>query len=184
MTLLFLLAFVVPAAPQDAGAQDIDSAWIERILDKTARTADALTREGWATPPAPVSAMPTTKTKPNLYAFVSFSMPDDSLKAVLKQTARAGGVTVLRGLVDNSFKETALRIGKLAHKHGPGLSVDPRLFAEHGVTTVPTFVIVGVKTTDKIAGNMSLAAALETIAREGDNAAVAQDLLDRLRRAP
>lgn len=182
MTLLFLLAFVVPAVPQDAGAQNIDNAWIERMLDNTARDADALLREGWGSHAA--TALPASPTKPALLTFVSFSMPDDSLKAVLEQTARAGGVTVLRGLIDNSFKETALRIGKLAREHGPGLSVDPRLFAEHGVTTVPAFVVVGETVPDKIAGNMSLAAALDAIAREGDNKSIAQGLLDRLRGAP
>jgi len=182
MTLLFLLAFVVPAVPQDAGAQNIDDAWIERMLDNAARDADALLREGWGSRAA--TALPVSPTKPALLTFVSFSMPDDSLKAVLEQTARAGGVTVLRGLVDNSFKETALRIGKFSREHGPGLSVDPRLFAEHGVTIVPAFVVVGETVPDKIAGNMSLAAALETIAREGDNKSIAQGLLDRLRSAP
>ncbi|MBF0248708.1 MAG: type-F conjugative transfer system pilin assembly protein TrbC [Alphaproteobacteria bacterium] len=182
MTLLFLLAFVVPAVPQDAGAQNIDNTWIERMLDNAARDADALLREGWGS--RATTALPVSPTKPALLAFVSFSMPDDSLKAVLEQTARAGGVTVLRGLVDNSFKETALRMGKFAREHGPGLSVDPRLFAEHGVTTVPAFVVVGETVPDKIVGNMSLAAALETIAREGDNRDLAQTLLDTLRRAP
>lgn len=182
MTLLFLLAFLVPAVPQDAGAQNIDDAWIERMLDNAARDADALLREGWGSRAA--TALPVSPTKPALLSFVSFSMPDDSLKAVLEQTARAGGMTVLRGLVDNSFKETALRMGKFAREHGPGLSVDPRQFTEHAVTTVPTFVIVGTEASDKIAGNMSLAAALESIAREGDNRDLAQTLLNTLRRAP
>ncbi|PIW27242.1 MAG: type-F conjugative transfer system pilin assembly protein TrbC [Rhodospirillales bacterium CG15_BIG_FIL_POST_REV_8_21_14_020_66_15] len=180
--LLPLLMLCVHAVPQNAGAQDIDNAWIERMLDSAARDADALLREGWGDRAA--TALPVSPTKPALLTFVSFSMPDDSLKAILDQTARAGGITVLRGLVDNSFKETALRMGKLSREHGPGLSVDPRLFAEHGVTTVPAFVTVGETVPDKIAGNMSLAAALETIAREGDNRDLAQTLLDTLRRAP
>ncbi|GEQ99200.1 hypothetical protein JCM17844_28370 [Iodidimonas gelatinilytica] len=165
MTLLFSLMLAAPAVQ----AEEDTDAWMQRMLEKTTKQA------------APSLE---TKAKPSLLSFVSFSMPDDSLKAILEQTARAGGVTVLRGLVENSFKETALRVGTLAREHGPGFSVDPRLFTEHSVTTVPAFVVVGAESVDKISGNMSLAAALETIAREGDNKSIAQGLLGRLRGAP
>lgn len=170
MTLLLSLMLAAPAA----WAEENTDAWMQRMLNEATTGA------------AP--ALPTKSAKPALLTFVSFSMPDDSLKAILDQTARAGGVTVLRGLVDNSFKETALRVGKLTREHGPGVSVDPRLFAEHGVTTVPAFIVLnnngGAESADKIAGNMSLAAALEAIAREGNNKSIAQGLLDRLRGAP
>ena len=80
-----------------ASAQNTD-AWLEQVL--------TLKREGWGERISPV--LPDQKRPtPPLIAFVSFSMPEDSLKAILEQVDRAGGTVVLRGLVNDSFKNTA-----------------------------------------------------------------------------
>ena len=175
LTLTACLAFGAPAF-----AQESPDAWLADLLDKAGREAEALRREGWDGRAATAAPLAPT-ARPPLLAFVSFSMPEASLRAVLEQTARAGGVTVLRGLVNGSFRDTAQAVAAIAREHGPGFSIDPRPFAEYGIVAVPAFVVPGAVSPDKVAGNLSLAAALEAMVREGDNPETARRLLARLR---
>ncbi|MBK9132441.1 MAG: type-F conjugative transfer system pilin assembly protein TrbC [Gammaproteobacteria bacterium] len=121
--------------------------------------------------------------------FISFSMPDDSLRALLRDAERTGSPLVLRGMVDNSMKRTVERIGELLGTGKPGkdvvdgpapsLAIDPTLFERFGVDKVPTFILLldaaapctpaGCPVPDhlKLAGDVSLAYALGVMAREG-----------------
>ncbi len=180
LTVMTCLAFGGPALAQDNPGTRPD-AWLQELLDKAARQAETLRREGWEGRAAGAAPVRPRETPPVL-AFVSFSMPEKVLLAVLEQTARAGGVTVLRGLVNDSFRDTAEAVAAIAREHGPGFSVDPRLFAEYGIEAVPSFVVPGPVSADKVAGNLSLAAALEAMARDGDNRETAKRLLARLRK--
>lgn len=49
----------------------------------------------------------------SVYVFVSFSMPDASLKALIRQGELAGVPIVLRGLVNNSVEDTLHRVHTL-----------------------------------------------------------------------
>ncbi len=55
-----------------------------------------------------------------------------------------GSPLVLRGLVENSMKRTAARLGDLLGmdrgERTPSLAIDPTLFQRFGVDKVPTFV--------------------------------------------
>lgn len=122
--------------------------------------------------------------------FVSFSMPEPSLKELVVDARAAGVPVVLQGFVDGSLEQTARRMADLiGHTGGPdaqaevlgGVVIDPRAFRVFDVHHVPTFISTahplpdcdGLDCSapppphDRIAGNMSLAAALEALAREG-----------------
>ena len=91
------------------------------------------------------------------YVFVSFSMPKDTLKALAREVKAHKGVLVIRGLVENSFVQTAKRLQEV----GEGVILDPTLFKDYDVKVVPTFVLNHKHAYQKIAGNISLAYALE-----------------------
>jgi len=151
-----------------------NDAWLQEALK--------LKREGWGERASPVLPDMKRPIAP-LMAFVSFSMPDASLKAILEQVDRMAGTVVLRGLVNDSFKDTAAVVAKLARENGPGFSVDPKLFAKYAINAVPAFVIPNGDSFDKISGNISLVAALEAIIQEGEYPQAARRLLSKLREA-
>ncbi len=126
---------------------------------------------------------------PHPLVFISFSMPEASLRSLLAESARTGSPLVLRGLVENSMKRTVARLGELlgtgnnsetSGKPTPSLAIDPTLFERFGVDKVPTFVLpldtIAPCTPDgcpipkhlKVAGDVSLAYALGVMAREAD----------------
>lgn len=114
-----------------------------------------------------------------VYVFASFSMPDASLRALIRQAELAGVPVVLRGLVDNSIEATMFRVRSLYEEGGSpesGAVIDPTLFARFGVDQVPIVVVAahaaGACTSEtcptpphaKIAGDVPLRYALERIA--------------------
>ncbi len=129
-----------------------------------------------------------------LIIFISLSMPSQSLVALNAQAKKAGGLLVIRGLVNNSFKETANVLQGLSAK-GVDVIVDPRLFEAFAVTSVPTFVVTPTDSHpcgdkkcsytpihDRISGNVSLEYALWEIARGGEvSNEVAKNYLTKLR---
>lgn len=119
------------------------------------------------------------------YVFVSFSMPDVTLRRLMQQAKRIGAPLVLRGMVGNDMNKTRIKIGKLldADKDGNtriegGLSIDPTLYERFGISVVPSFVLTdspvqtctqaGCPTPDfvRLAGDVTLEYVLESIARE------------------
>ncbi len=72
----------------------------------------------------------------NLLIFVSFSMPEASLKSLFQEAQKQGAILVMRGLYQDSFVQTARKLQQL------GISVDihPELFEAHHITSVPTFI--------------------------------------------
>lgn len=119
------------------------------------------------------------------YVFVSFSMPDVTLRRLMQQAERIGAPLVLRGMVENDMNKTRIKVGKLldADKKGNtsidgGLSIDPTLYDRFGISVVPAFVLTdapvqactqaGCPTPDfvRLAGDVTLEYALESIARE------------------
>ncbi len=132
---------------------------------------------------------PSDSNEPRPMVFVSFSMPETSLRSLLAEAARVDSPVVLRGLVDNSMKRTVARLGELlgtgnssetTGEPSPSLAIDPTLFERFGVDKVPTFVLpldtiapctpegCPVPTHLKVAGDVSLVYALGVMAREAD----------------
>lgn len=129
-----------------------------------------------------------------LLIFISTSMPEQSLIALDEQARRAGGVLILRGLINGSFKDTAAYITSLSDK-GISAIIDPRLFAMFNVEVVPTFVVKPNDSNpcfdkkcrytpmhDKVSGNITLEYALELISTNGSESKhVASSYLEHLR---
>jgi len=135
-----------------------------------------------------------------LIAFASLSMPPESLKQIIADVSKAGGMVVFRGFSPGGPKPfmNALHeaIGDTTSAH---VSIDPRLFRAYGVETVPTYVAASSSFDlctgedcassptpyDRIAGNVTTHFALETIAQgHGPGALVAKTALANLERTP
>lgn len=102
--------------------------------------------------------------------FVSFSMPESSLKSLGEEAERypenaCRPVLVMRGLYQDSFAKTAEKLKDLKVP----VEINPDLFEAHQVTAVPTFVAVkDGKALHSLKGNVTLAFAIKTFAeREG-----------------
>ena len=138
---------------------------------------------------------------PQLIVFASLSMPPQSLKALIRDTARAGGAVVFNGFPGNSMKAFQQGILKVVEQDQDyaSIGIDPRLFRAFAVTAVPTFVVVtsdfdlcdgftcqtAVPPFDRMSGNVSLEHVLETFADgHGPGAAISAQALARLRQGP
>lgn len=134
---------------------------------------------------------------PQLIVFASLSMPEDSLKRLISDTARAGGMVVFNGFPGNSMKAFQQGIMKVVDNNSDyaSIGVDPRLFRAFEVKSVPTVVIIttdfdpcdGFQCTtqlppfDRISGNVTLEYALETfVDGRGPGAAIAAQARARL----
>lgn len=138
---------------------------------------------------------------PRFIAFASTSMPPASLRAMIDDVARAGGVVVFRGLPQNSAKALTAALSKVA-KPGEqleGVGIDPRLFRAFGIQAVPAYVVTSsdfdlcdgfdcvgpLPPHDRMIGNVTAGYALETFVRGGGpGALLAAQHLARLERAP
>lgn len=141
-----------------------------------------------------------TGEAPQLIVFVSLSMPAKALRAIVEDTARAGGVVVFRGFPDNSMRAFTERLGKIVAREDDfaNIGIDPRLFRAFDVAAVPTYVAVSsdfdlcagfacrtqVPAHDRMVGNVTLEYALTSFAEaNGPGARVAAVGLTRLHRA-
>ncbi|AOF98551.1 type-F conjugative transfer system pilin assembly protein TrbC [Sphingobium sp. RAC03] len=136
---------------------------------------------------------------PQLIVFASLSMPPQSLKQLIKDTARAGGVVVFRGFPNNSMKEFAGRLGQIVESQGDftNIGIDPRLFRAFNVQAVPTYVAVSsdfdlcagfscqtkVPPFDRMTGNVTVEYALNSFAEgNGPGARIAAVGLSNMRK--
>ncbi|WP_159282625.1 type-F conjugative transfer system pilin assembly protein TrbC [Rahnella variigena] len=122
-------------------------------------------------------AMPE-KTVPQALYFVSFSMPEDGLKALVLEADRLRIPATLRGLINNDFRQTANAVLKLVNddKRG-GVQVDPTAYKTYGITAVPALVVTCNGHFDRVGGNIAPVQALRKIAESGDCSSVAKQLL-------
>ncbi|MEM9093950.1 MAG: type-F conjugative transfer system pilin assembly protein TrbC [Pseudomonadota bacterium] len=141
-------------------------------------------------------------------AFGSFAMPEESLRKLVVDAKAASVPIMLQGFVNGSLGETAKAMQSLLGVESDpanptdrasllgGVLVDPRAFRVFGVTHAPTFIATDAPLPDcdgldcsapapahaRIAGNMSLEAALSALAEEGtsgrDEARMALDRLE------
>ena len=117
--------------------------------------------------------------KEGLRIFVSFSMPEALLVSLDQQARKIGAKMVIRGLKNNSFKETFAYIKSMNEK-GLVIDIDPKAFEEFEVTQVPSFVLNDANSFDKLTGNVSMAYALKEFAEKGDLPEKAKEYLRRL----
>ena len=125
-----------------------------------------------------------------LMVFLTLSMPDEALAGWLEQTARAGGVAVIRGFVGDRLSTTLKRLTALqeiapATKTHGGVSIDPTAFTRFDVDVAPTVIVSTAPLPpcatqgcagdpppphDRIKGNITLDHALRLLVRGGDAA--------------
>jgi type-F conjugative transfer system pilin assembly protein TrbC len=93
------------------------------------------------------NGLPTGLLQPQIkgVVFVSFSMPEESIKRYLSQASRInGGKTIklsIRGLDEsNSLIKTQQRISKLMKGKGAEVDIDPGAFDRFNVQSVPALV--------------------------------------------
>ena len=122
-----------------------------------------------------------TSTKPSVIVFVSLSMPRQSLVAILHDANKIKASVVMRGLVNNSFKDTFREIaGLVKEAGGGGVELNPLAFQKFHIESVPAFIAIAAnhpclsqtkcdrqRDYDVISGNIPLAAALKEIEEHG-----------------
>lgn len=135
---------------------------------------------------------------PSLYVFISFSMQDSLINEYIADAADAGGIVVLGGLHNDSFKETVDKVSEFViDRDGVskgGVVIDPKAFETFGVSIVPTIVLAKEQLTactspdclrevpvhDRLTGAVSLEYALRLFSREGELKAEAEEKLRKV----
>ena len=143
-----------------------------------------------------LGAQRDSDTRPDLLVFVSFSMPDASLKRLATDAAKANAVLVFRGPKEGSLKKTLQAFEPLA-KLGASAIIHPEAFTWNRVDAVPVFILGtaagggcddaagSCQETLRIAGDASLEYILERMVRATHPLAEeAERCLTRLRGAP
>ncbi|EDQ5495971.1 type-F conjugative transfer system pilin assembly protein TrbC [Salmonella enterica] len=125
----------------------------------------------------------TEKPASGAVYFVSFSIPEEGLKRMLGETRRYGIPATLRGMLNNDLKATADAVLSLV-KDGAtdGVQIDPTLFSEYHVRSVPALVVFCDRGYDIIRGNLRVKQALEKVATAGDCRQVAGGILQQNKR--
>ncbi len=137
----------------------------------------------------------TSRSAPTVLVFVSFSMPHQSLEAILRDAKKIHATVVIRGLINNSFQSTMLRIAELVKTSGgDGMVLNPLWFKRLAIKQVPSVVVVPEgsicftkdacsedRDYDRITGDIPLSAALKMIRDKGNVAqAIATSALNQL----
>ena len=172
---------LVEAVSAEPGGASLD-AWSRAVIDHALGQA-----VGTASPPGFPPHAGANEARGSATAevllFTSLSVPVASWRALARDAARIGAPLVLRGVTAGGLPNTARQIAGRLGEAKVGVSIDPRLFRLFRITRVPVVVVVpgGVPPCrsrgcaddepppfDRVSGNLSLAAALEAIAAEGD----------------
>lgn len=121
------------------------------------------------------------KEQPAVLVFISFSMPNESVKGWMNDAARIHAPILIRGLVNNSFKDTVQKISTLVQDNRGGVQVDPTAFERFHITQVPAVVVQNtecpetqscVDKYDVIYGDVKLEYALRKIASQKSTVSV------------
>lgn len=124
------------------------------------------------------TSMGEKDTFPAIY-FVSLGIPREGLLPMLKDARRYNIPPTLRGLVNNDMRQTAAAMFELSKEEkDAGVQIDPTLFTQYNITTVPALVVTCPGHHDVIRGSLPLQQALEKVAESGDCAATARHLLE------
>jgi len=114
-----------------------------------------------------------------LLIFISASLPRQSLINYANSARKSGAVLVLRGLINNSMKQTAKFIHNLS-KQGTYAIIDPISYRNFNITQVPTIVLISddhqcqygkctfTPRHDRITGNITLNYTLREFKNNGE----------------
>ncbi len=135
------------------------------------------------------------KKNPSILIFISFSMPEKSIEAYLRDAKKIHASVVIRGLIDNSFQKTFQRIAMLVKSSGgDGVELNPIWFKRFDIKTVPAVVVVvdgspcfknntcqKDRDFDVMTGDITLASALRIIRDRGITKGIVQSALEKLK---
>lgn len=145
-----------------------DKAWIDNLLAKQQQAQQQAVDAAKAH---------TEQESPFVY-FVSFSIPEAGLKQMVPEATQLGIPTLINGLIDNDFRKTASAVFELTKDSGEGgVQIDPKTFAQYGITQVPALVVRCEHGFDVMYGNIRLLSAIERVANGGDCHQIARDWL-------
>lgn len=74
-------------------------------------------------------------------ALISLSMPESQIKSLIAEAYQIGAAIVVRGLIDDDFQKTLIKLKQLAGEMDGGVLIDPTLFQRFSVDVAPTFVL-------------------------------------------
>jgi len=116
-------------------------------------------------------AQPTSgiKKRTGVWYLVSWSIPEPELKGYLREAYKLGATVAFRGLIDDDFTKTVKRTKALAlelQAQAPHTTIDPIIFRQLGVTTVPALVIANDQQALIAEGAAPLAHLLSVMMRE------------------
>lgn len=128
----------------------------------------------------------------HILIFVSFSMPEKSLKTWMRDANTIHAPVIIRGLINNSFKETTAAIYKLVKDESGGMQIDPILFERFQIKKVPAVVVTQsvnclanqscLENYDVFYGDVGLEYALKRIAQQKDDLSpIAENALQGLK---
>lgn len=118
------------------------------------------------------------KLAPRLIIFASLGMPDVAIKQFMNDGAHYHAAVVLRGLWNNSFKETIDKIYNLIKDDNKGgLLINPIWFKKFNIQSVPAFVIQSGDKYDILYGNIPFRRVLKIVSEQGETAEVAKSVL-------
>lgn len=136
------------------------------------------------------------KSVTGVIGFVSFSMPDASIKKIIADTLKVNGTVLFIGFKNNDFKETAKEIRRLDIRKG-NIQINPNAFKQYKIDVVPSIVLVKANADEtldnegcvfpekysKVVGDVSLDYALEIMEKEekGELKQLANNYLKNLR---
>jgi len=116
-----------------------------------------------------------------LMVFISTSMSEKSIKQWAQQADVLGAELVIRGFVNNSFKETVALARNLFEEGKVGsFNIDPLKFKQYSVDVVPTVILDVSGSIDVVQGDIGLIEALELIKSKGINSKDAQNYLSKI----
>lgn len=133
-----------------------------------------------------------------VFLLASFSMPEESLRAMMIEAQSLDVPIIMRGFVNNSVFETQAALQRVFGDDASsvGFGIDPTIFTRFDVETVPQLIVtkeplevcelqgcVGEEPPifDVVKGNIPMRAALDIIVRAGGDAAdVASAALERI----
>jgi type-F conjugative transfer system pilin assembly protein TrbC len=117
-------------------------------------------------------AQPTTssiKKRTGIWYLVSWSIPDAELKGYLRDAYKLGATVAFRGLIDDDFTKTVKHTKALAlelREQAPHTTIDPIIFRQLGVTTVPALVVANDQQALIVEGAAPIAHLLTMLVRE------------------
>lgn len=127
------------------------------------------------------------KNMERLMVFVSFSMPDSSLKEYMREAKKYGAELFVIGIPGGNIRNFANKVTGMIEDDMYGISIDEREFDKYQISQVPTMVLARESympnklmnlTYDKVAGHITIKKALEFFADSGEMSSKAKDLLD------